>query len=284
MTDKKNKVFISYAREDYDIAKKLYDDLKSAGLCPWIDREEILVGQKWKDQIRKAIKEASFFLALLSNNSISKIGYVQKELKIAMEMLDERPDSDIFLIPAIIDDCKPDDERLSNIHWAYLCRSYKIGLNDILRAILRSDVCPSQTLSKEESLPNTQMKPPPKKLNSQFIDYCDGTILDTKTGLMWATKDNGNNISWPDAKAYCENYQGGGYNDWRMPTTDELKRLYQDAIKGKKRKIYFSKHLVWSIETKDSASANIGFFNGYNSFHHQSYAVNHRALPVRQFK
>jgi hypothetical protein len=43
---------------------------------------------------------------------------------------------------------------------------------------------------------------------------------------MWAAKDNGSPISWPEAKKYCENYRGGGYMDWRMPTQDELAGLY----------------------------------------------------------
>lgn len=35
--------------------------------------------------------------------------------------------------------------------------------------------------------------------------------------------------TWPNranAKSYCENYRGGGYSDWRMPTQDELAGLY----------------------------------------------------------
>jgi hypothetical protein len=43
---------------------------------------------------------------------------------------------------------------------------------------------------------------------------------------MWAAKDNGSYINWANAKSYCENYRGGGYADWRMPTQDELAGLY----------------------------------------------------------
>ena len=49
-----------------------------------------------------------------------------------------------------------------------------------------------------------------------------GTVLDTKTNLMWAARDNGSDIRWPDAKKYCEGYRAGGYTDWRMPTQEEL--------------------------------------------------------------
>jgi len=65
--------------------------------------------------------------------------------------------------------------------------------------------------------------------DGRFTAYDDGTVLDTRTGLMWAAKDNGADINWPNAKRYCENYRGGGYTDWRMPTQDELAGLYDSS-------------------------------------------------------
>ncbi|QTA82990.1 Sulfatase-modifying factor enzyme domain-containing protein [Desulfonema limicola] len=62
------KIFISYTREDYDIAKRLYDDLKKAGIDPWMDKVNLLPGQNWKIHITKAIKESKYFIALLSSN------------------------------------------------------------------------------------------------------------------------------------------------------------------------------------------------------------------------
>jgi hypothetical protein len=49
--------------------------------------------------------------------------------------------------------------------------------------------------------------------DGRFIAYDNGTVLDTKTSLMWAAKDNGTDINWQNAKTYCENYHGGGYSD-----------------------------------------------------------------------
>ncbi len=61
----KNKVFISYALEDYDTAKRLYDDLKAADITPWMDQKDILAGKDWRLDISRAIKDSVFFLALL---------------------------------------------------------------------------------------------------------------------------------------------------------------------------------------------------------------------------
>lgn len=67
--------------------------------------------------------------------------------------------------------------------------------------------------------------------DGRFIAYNNGTVLDTKTNLMWAAKDNGQGLDWEGAKSYCENFHAGGYTDWRMPYRDELPELY-DATKA----------------------------------------------------
>jgi hypothetical protein len=65
--------------------------------------------------------------------------------------------------------------------------------------------------------------------DGRFIAHNNGTVLDSQTNLMWAAKDNGSDINGRDAKSFCENYSGGGYADWRMPTTDKLAGLYPPA-------------------------------------------------------
>ncbi len=137
-------IFISYAKEDHKIAKKLYNDLKDAAVTPWLDSEDMLPGQNWKQGIYQAIKESSFFLTLLSSNSVSKSGFVQKEQKAALELLDEFPPDKIFIIPVRLDDCLPNDEKLKNLHWIDLFSSYKKGLNRIVHVLI-----PEKTRKKE---------------------------------------------------------------------------------------------------------------------------------------
>ena len=79
--------------------------------------------------------------------------------------------------------------------------------------------------------------------DGRFIAYDNGTVLDTRTNLMWAAKDNGSDINWAEAKSYCENYRGAGYTDWRMPTQDELAGLY-DAAKTYKSDCGYDVHLT----------------------------------------
>ncbi len=130
--------------------------------------------------------------------------------------------------------------------------------------------------------------------DGRFIASGDGTVLDTRTNLMWAAKDNGANISWQDAKSYCENYRGGGYADWRMPTQDELAGLYDTAITNTNPPAegcsggYHLTNLInltcccpWASETRGSMAANFGFSNGPRHWLDQSYVGSIRALPVR---
>ena len=129
--------------------------------------------------------------------------------------------------------------------------------------------------------------------DGRFIAYNNGTVLDTKTNLMWAAKDNGSNINWANAKSYCENYRGGGYSDWRMPTWDELAGLY-DAAKSRpgacntSYSIHISTELIditcfalWASETRGSDAAVFNFGNGLRYWYHQSNGNLFRALPVR---
>jgi|GEM_PF-1006447 len=129
--------------------------------------------------------------------------------------------------------------------------------------------------------------------DGRFIAYSNGTVLDTKTNLMWAAKDNGSNISWTSAKNYCENYRGGGYTDWRMPTLNELASLYDDA-KTYKSGCGGNVHLtelisltctwVLALETSNSNAGNFSFNVGHEYWAGLLNEPFRRALPVRSAK
>lgn len=131
----KPRVFISYAREDNDIAQRLYDDLKKEGVELWFDKQDLKPGQDWQLDIKKAIMESTFFLALISSKSMAKEGFTQKELKVALDVLDEKPEGNkVFIIPVRVDDC-PVNYQLQRYHWVNLFPSYAEGLNKLLEVI-----------------------------------------------------------------------------------------------------------------------------------------------------
>lgn len=130
----KLKVFISYAKEDHTIAKQLYDDLKQANITPWLDSEDLIPGQNWKLVIPQIIKESSYVLVLLSSHSVSKKGFIQREVKIALDIAEELSSPfDIFIIPVRLDKTEPMEDRLQVLHWVDIFDSYEKGLRQILR-------------------------------------------------------------------------------------------------------------------------------------------------------
>jgi predicted aspartyl protease len=147
MKDQNEFIFLSYAREDQEIAEKLYRDLTAAGLEIWFDKESLLPGQKWKIEVKKAIKKCRFFIGLLSSNSVSKRGYVQKEIVYALDELDEFPQSEIFIIPVRVDDCKPTHENLNELNWLDLFPSYQNGLQKLLHVF--KDIRTEPTIVRE---------------------------------------------------------------------------------------------------------------------------------------
>ena len=117
------------------MARCLYNDLKKAEIIPWFDEEDLLPGQKWEAVIKKQIRESDFFLLLISSHSMGKRGFVQKEQKIAWDVVEELPPTEVFVIPVKIDDCEILDDRFSEIHIERLYPSYEEGFEKILKTI-----------------------------------------------------------------------------------------------------------------------------------------------------
>jgi hypothetical protein len=53
-----------------------------------------------------------------------------------------------------------------------------------------------------------------------------GFWTDPSTGLMWAAKDNGKDLSYESAVQYCRDLRLAGHSDWRLATLVELQGIY----------------------------------------------------------
>lgn len=135
MDEVKPTVFISYAKEDVAYARRLNGDLARAGVDTWFDVERLLPGSNWRQAIEEAIRGCTHFAALLSTNSLNKRGYVQKELRIAFDVLEELPEGQIFILPLHIDDCSPQSRRLRDLQWVNMFPDWDLGLGRLLRAL-----------------------------------------------------------------------------------------------------------------------------------------------------
>lgn len=99
------KVFVSYAKEDRDLALKYYDLFLQEGATPWMDVKHLLPGQNWEAEIDKAFSDANVVVLLLSKQSVNKRGFVQREANDAIERLRYKQPTDIYVIPLLLEQC-----------------------------------------------------------------------------------------------------------------------------------------------------------------------------------
>jgi formylglycine-generating enzyme required for sulfatase activity len=97
--------------------RELYQKLRAeAWIQPWLDEEELYPGQDWNMEIEKAIQKTDVIIVCLSKSSITKEGYVQKEIKTGLDYSDYKPEGALFIIPVRLESCDP-PSRLSK--WQY---------------------------------------------------------------------------------------------------------------------------------------------------------------------
>ena len=102
---RKLRVFICHASQDKPVVRELYQRLLAEQwIAPWLDEENLLPGQDWDMEIEKAVDGSEAVVVCLSENSVTKEGYVQKEIKNALDKAEEKPEETIFVIPLRFDD------------------------------------------------------------------------------------------------------------------------------------------------------------------------------------
>ncbi|ARI83089.1 SUMF1/EgtB/PvdO family nonheme iron enzyme [Microcystis aeruginosa] len=148
-------IFLAHASEDKPAVLALYNRLKQAGYKPWLDKKDLIPGQIWRDEIPKAIKASQIFLACLSAKS-AKQGYIQRELRIALDTLGQMLPGTIFFIPMRLEECEIPD-----------LRSAEVGLN--LRDIHRLDYWKENGFEQLERAITYQFKLEPEELKQPVI-------------------------------------------------------------------------------------------------------------------
>jgi hypothetical protein len=132
LASNKVQAFLCYASSDKELVRKLYRDLLRDGIDPWLDEEKLLPGHDWDLEIRSAMAKSGVVVVCLSRNSVTRTGYVQKEIRQALDLADQRPQGAIFLIPAKLEDC-PIPERLAHLQYVELFRG--AGYAKLLKSI-----------------------------------------------------------------------------------------------------------------------------------------------------
>src|ERR1044071_8447729 len=93
------RAFLCHSSGDKEVVRLLYNRLTSDGIDTWFDDENLAPGQEWALEIFKAVRNADAVIVCLSQTSISRKGFVQKEIKYALDIAEEQPEGAIFIIP-----------------------------------------------------------------------------------------------------------------------------------------------------------------------------------------
>jgi hypothetical protein len=109
---------------------------------------------------------------------------------------------------------------------------------------------------------------------------------DPKLDLLWSRRDNGRDVRWEQAVTHCEELRLGGYDDWRLPTLEELRSiraLWSNAPFKTVVQVGLTGCCPWSSDTEpDGEKAwNFNFVHRRPFLGHQDYSFGGRALCVR---
>src|SRR3954447_14146568 len=97
-------VFLSYASQDADAARKICEALRAAGVEVWFDQSELRGGDAWDAKIRKQIKDCALFVPIISaNTQARREGYFRIEWKLAAQRMQGIAEGTPFLLPVLLD-------------------------------------------------------------------------------------------------------------------------------------------------------------------------------------
>src|ERR1044071_3346828 len=113
------KVFLCHASLDKSKVRELYRYLRKRGIRSWFDEVDLVGGQDWQVEVPKALATSDAIIICLTKNSVDKEGYIQKEIKFALDKALEMPEGRIFLIPVRFEECEV-PFTLSRYQWVDL--------------------------------------------------------------------------------------------------------------------------------------------------------------------
>ena len=125
MAETSRAVFLSYASQDAEVARKICDSLRTAGIEVWFDQSELRGGDAWDRKIRQQIHDCRLFVPIISVHSEARDeGYFRREWKLAVDRTHDMADHKAFLVPVVIDGTAERSasvpDKFRELQWSYL--------------------------------------------------------------------------------------------------------------------------------------------------------------------
>ena len=153
MSEPSKAVFLSYASQDAEAARRLCEALRAAGIEVWFDQSELRGGDVWDQHIRQRIHDCALFVPLISAHTDARTeGYFRLEWRLAVDRSQLIADDAAFLLPVVIDETSDAAARVPDkfhtVEWTRLpdgetpaafCRWIKAVLAGTARPARRQD-------------------------------------------------------------------------------------------------------------------------------------------------
>jgi hypothetical protein len=204
------RVFLCHDPEDKLAVRNLYQCLKARDVDSWFIEENLLAGQQWEHEIRKAVRATDVVIVCLSRRSINQTGFIQKEIKFALDVANEQSVSTIFLILLKLEECEL-PERLKHLHWV---NYFQEGDFDRLMSVLErramligiqlaptryhASIQPEPTQSSYQPHSQSAITDPPKKFQMFNRSNSRRAVLAGLIGLAIVGVAGGS-IAWLEA-------------------------------------------------------------------------------------
>ena len=125
MTEPSRAVFLSYASQDAEAARRICEALRAGGIEVWFDQSELRGGDAWDRQIRKQIHDCALFIPIISATTQGRLeGYFRREWRLAVDRTHDMADAKPFLVPAVIDATSDHDAEVPDsfraVQWTRL--------------------------------------------------------------------------------------------------------------------------------------------------------------------
>jgi TolB-like protein len=104
MPESTKAIFLSYASQDTDAARRIGDALRQAGLEVWFDQSELRGGDAWDEMIRRQIAECALFVPIISAATAARLeGYFRLEWTLADQRTQRMARTKTFIVPVCVD-------------------------------------------------------------------------------------------------------------------------------------------------------------------------------------
>ena len=154
-------VFLSYASQDTEAARRICDALHAVGVDVWFDQSALRGGDAWDASIRRQIKECALFVPVISANTQAREeGYFRREWNLAVNRTLDMAEGKAFLLPVVIDATIDVNarvpEKFREVQWTHLpAGEAPVAFAERVRRLLSGGAPPPMPVAPPRAVPTS---------------------------------------------------------------------------------------------------------------------------------